>query len=255
MPTRRTTARRPARSRLRESARRLDYRLARLELDLRHLSLNLDAREATPGAILEDLIASRRARRSALTDALDRVRAGSYGRCAKCGGEVDPQRLRRLPFAKQCVGCAATDDADLHGHLASQHRSLTLLLAAVSRLSDFVLAEAPGDDVDLAGSDAVAELLSDLAEELAEHFALEETDSYLAELARIAPGLGGRIESLRKQHVELCALADELLRDARNAGTSVPSWERIAADLRELLSRMTRHEADERALTHLAVSK
>jgi RNA polymerase-binding transcription factor DksA len=38
--------------------------------------------------------------------ALSRVDAGTYGRCATCGGAIPPERLQLRPFAATCVPCA-----------------------------------------------------------------------------------------------------------------------------------------------------
>ena len=38
--------------------------------------------------------------------ALQRLRDGSYGVCAKCGGEIAEARLEALPTATLCIKCA-----------------------------------------------------------------------------------------------------------------------------------------------------
>lgn len=38
--------------------------------------------------------------------ALARLEAGTYGRCARCGGDVPAARLEVRPMARTCVGCA-----------------------------------------------------------------------------------------------------------------------------------------------------
>jgi DnaK suppressor protein len=38
--------------------------------------------------------------------ALDRRRAGAYGRCERCGERIDPERLAALPATVQCRPCA-----------------------------------------------------------------------------------------------------------------------------------------------------
>jgi len=38
--------------------------------------------------------------------ALARVDAGTYGRCARCGGAIPAARLELRPFAATCVPCA-----------------------------------------------------------------------------------------------------------------------------------------------------
>ena len=39
--------------------------------------------------------------------ALKRISEGKYGTCAKCGGPIDPRRLKALPTAATCVSCSA----------------------------------------------------------------------------------------------------------------------------------------------------
>lgn len=38
--------------------------------------------------------------------ALDRIDAGTFGRCADCGRPVGQARLDALPYARQCIRCA-----------------------------------------------------------------------------------------------------------------------------------------------------
>jgi RNA polymerase-binding transcription factor DksA len=45
-----------------------------------------------------------------IEDALRRVKAGTYGRCDDCGGEIPVQRMRALPFAQTCVQCQERRD-------------------------------------------------------------------------------------------------------------------------------------------------
>lgn len=42
---------------------------------------------------------------NALTEALERLARGDYGRCEECGGEIEPQRLHALPTARTCINC------------------------------------------------------------------------------------------------------------------------------------------------------
>ena len=42
-----------------------------------------------------------------LERAEDRLRAGTYGRCERCGGPVGDERLAAHPTATECVRCAA----------------------------------------------------------------------------------------------------------------------------------------------------
>lgn len=56
-------------------------------------------------ARLEALIAQGTDRLAELDHALDRVAAGSYGSCERCGAAIDPERLVARPSAATCVGC------------------------------------------------------------------------------------------------------------------------------------------------------
>ena len=38
--------------------------------------------------------------------ALKRIFEGTYGTCVKCGGPIDPKRLKALPTAATCVSCS-----------------------------------------------------------------------------------------------------------------------------------------------------
>jgi DnaK suppressor protein len=40
-----------------------------------------------------------------LTQALERLREGSFGECAECGGEIEAKRLEAIPWARYCVKC------------------------------------------------------------------------------------------------------------------------------------------------------
>ena len=38
--------------------------------------------------------------------ALQRISQGTYGTCTKCGGAIDPRRLKALPTAATCISCS-----------------------------------------------------------------------------------------------------------------------------------------------------
>jgi len=40
-----------------------------------------------------------------LGQALERIRQGSFGECAECGGDIEPKRLEAIPWARYCVKC------------------------------------------------------------------------------------------------------------------------------------------------------
>ena len=42
-----------------------------------------------------------------ITAALERIDAGTFGRCEECGGPIRPrERLHELPYTRYCVACA-----------------------------------------------------------------------------------------------------------------------------------------------------
>ncbi|MCS7236271.1 MAG: TraR/DksA C4-type zinc finger protein [Armatimonadota bacterium] len=43
-------------------------------------------------------------------DALRKLDAGTYGTCERCGGAIDVERLRALPFASLCIRCKAEQE-------------------------------------------------------------------------------------------------------------------------------------------------
>jgi RNA polymerase-binding transcription factor DksA len=55
---------------------------------------------------LAALIAAQTERLGAIDDALDRVAAGTHGRCTDCGEPIPPARLEIRPAATRCVDCA-----------------------------------------------------------------------------------------------------------------------------------------------------
>lgn len=38
--------------------------------------------------------------------ALRRIESGDYGRCTRCGEDIEPARLEALPWAAHCIACA-----------------------------------------------------------------------------------------------------------------------------------------------------
>lgn len=40
-----------------------------------------------------------------ITAALDRLEAGTYGRCIRCGGAIVAARLDIMPYVENCVDC------------------------------------------------------------------------------------------------------------------------------------------------------
>ncbi|WP_243076568.1 TraR/DksA C4-type zinc finger protein [Microbacterium sp. SS28] len=46
-----------------------------------------------------------------ITAALNRLDAGTYGGCTRCGRQITPARLEALPHAAACIDCQSHADA------------------------------------------------------------------------------------------------------------------------------------------------
>ncbi len=46
-----------------------------------------------------------------VTEALEQFEQGTYGTCEQCGVEIDPARLRALPYATLCLRCQQRQSA------------------------------------------------------------------------------------------------------------------------------------------------
>jgi DnaK suppressor protein len=64
--------------------------------------------EATESNELERRLAMERGIKDQLADidaALDKIKAGTYGKCESCGKKIEPARLEALPHARLCLSC------------------------------------------------------------------------------------------------------------------------------------------------------
>lgn len=48
--------------------------------------------------------------RAQIDEALEKVRAGTYGLCERCGKQIPAARLKALPFAALCVECKTLEE-------------------------------------------------------------------------------------------------------------------------------------------------
>ena len=75
-----------------------------------------DPEGATVGferARVASLLAAARRRLTLLDEAAERLVAGTYGHCGRCGGHIAAERLAAEPAAVMCVGCAAAPTSPL----------------------------------------------------------------------------------------------------------------------------------------------
>jgi DnaK suppressor protein len=105
------------RDRLEADHRATRERLARLRTDFDGVvaasrDSNADDEHDPEGATiafersqLDALVQQTQAHLSEVEAALDRVRAGTYGVCERCGGTIPAARLEARPVARACVRC------------------------------------------------------------------------------------------------------------------------------------------------------
>jgi DnaK suppressor protein len=58
------------------------------------------------------LLDQARASLADLERARDRLAAGTFSECERCGSRIPPERLAARPGARTCIGCATTAPAD-----------------------------------------------------------------------------------------------------------------------------------------------
>jgi RNA polymerase-binding transcription factor DksA len=63
--------------------------------------------EAQSNEVLATLQAAEARQLAEVDAALKRVARGHYGWCERCGGEIGQLRLRAVPEARLCMGCAS----------------------------------------------------------------------------------------------------------------------------------------------------
>lgn len=96
-------------ARLEAQLAELQARLERIEQDLAE-PLNADsseqAVEVEDDASLEAQALLLRRQIASVDRALERIAAGTYGECIRCGCEIAPARLEARPEAALCIDCA-----------------------------------------------------------------------------------------------------------------------------------------------------
>jgi RNA polymerase-binding protein DksA len=94
------------RERMLDRVRRLDdnvhHREEPLPQDFAEQAVELENQE-----VLEALDDDARAELRQIQRALQRIEDGTYGSCARCGEDINPDRLAALPEATECIRCAS----------------------------------------------------------------------------------------------------------------------------------------------------
>lgn len=84
-------------------------RVSKIEGDLQkrpHPDSEERATERSNDEVLERLSTQERSEIAQIEAAIQRIDAGTYGECERCGAKIDPKRLKALPYAIHCIACA-----------------------------------------------------------------------------------------------------------------------------------------------------
>jgi DnaK suppressor protein len=110
--------------------RQLEAELQEAEEEVQELNRQLNEKpevglgDGNTGAYSWEMALARRervvARIEALQEALTKVDEGSYGRCERCGAQIDPERLEILPTTVLCVDCARSVETSVTPHVGSR---------------------------------------------------------------------------------------------------------------------------------------
>ena len=65
--------------------------------------------EMAAGELVHNLDSGGRDELRRIEKALERLSEGIYGVCTSCGEDIPVPRLEAVPYAEECIDCAATD--------------------------------------------------------------------------------------------------------------------------------------------------
>lgn len=91
----------------------LAQRLERVSRDARHQGAPVSAdfaeqaNETSNDEVLDAIGDTVRAEIADIDTALERVAAGGYGQCTRCGAAISAERLQVVPYALTCSACAS----------------------------------------------------------------------------------------------------------------------------------------------------
>ena len=131
----------------------------------------------------------------------------------------------------------------LVSHLMAEHRRLHVML----RLARAAVLQSGGPDRDATTED-VLRVLQQIRDELAHHFAEEESGGCLEEAACRCPSLSSHVRSVQAEHSGLLRELDLLIARCANCGDDAHERLAFERDFAELCERLHEHEAAENDL-------
>lgn len=92
--------------------------LADEELDTREIEVIDNANELWDARLLTQLSNADLRTLAEIVAAIDRLNAGTYGKCVECGAPIGSGRLAALPEAATCINCATDASPPTPTHIA-----------------------------------------------------------------------------------------------------------------------------------------
>ena len=129
-------------------------------------------------------------------------------------------------------------------HIAEEHHELARSVQSLRKLLVEPIAEQQLDE-------AFVELrtrLGELLRRMDAHFRQEAAGGYLEEAVARAPRLATMADALEREHPQLYAAVERLLKAAAELDVSSEAWGQIAAEYGEFARCMLAHEANENRL-------
>jgi len=141
---------------------------------------------------------------------------------------------------------APSPQFDAYRAILAQHQALDALLARIDR----ALTERTATTAE------VGELLLQLGDRLAKHFATEEDGGYFADALTHAPQLVATANQLLAQHPMMCSRAQELVSAVEISPLAEPDWwEETTRRFRAFRDELSRHETRENVLLQEAYGR
>lgn len=101
------------RERLENKRSELNARLEKITANLRR-GLETDSKERATqledSEVVDALGNEARQELKKISQALQRMDAGSYGLCSSCGQPIDSKRIEVYPYASECIDCATMEE-------------------------------------------------------------------------------------------------------------------------------------------------
>jgi len=94
---------------LQDKKAELTKRIAAIEADFkkgRSADFSEQTTESENDEVLDEIHHEAKAELTLVNNAIHRIESGHYGLCQSCDEEINPERLKALPYTTTCIDCA-----------------------------------------------------------------------------------------------------------------------------------------------------